>query len=115
MLILVMMLGFCENCDLWDHGFTWGGASHLIGDAAYPLQRCLITQYRDNHHGHSTAEQKAFSFALSSTRVTAERAFGLLTGPFPRLQYVNTRKIKTTADIIMCSVHNSSKYMPCEL
>ncbi|XP_036146182.1 protein ALP1-like [Monomorium pharaonis] len=52
--------------------------SHLIGDAAYPLSKRLIVPYTDN--GHLTQRQKNYNFCLSSSRMTIERAIGLLKG-----------------------------------
>lgn len=76
----------------------------MLGDAAYPLRLWLITPYRDN--GRLTAQQKAFNTALSSTRVTVERAFGFLKGRFRRLQRVD--KLETAVHtVVMCTIlHN---------
>ncbi|CAG5083706.1 Similar to At3g55350: Protein ALP1-like (Arabidopsis thaliana) [Cotesia congregata] len=49
---------------------------HLVGDAAYPLHKHLLTPYRDN--GHLSARQKNYNFCHSSARIAIERAFGLL-------------------------------------
>lgn len=50
--------------------------SHLLGDAAYTLQRHVMVPYRDN--GHLTVEQDYFNYILSSSRMIVERAIGLL-------------------------------------
>lgn len=52
--------------------------SHLIGDAAYPLLKQIMVPYTDN--GYLTQRQKNYNFCLSSSRMTVERAIGLLKG-----------------------------------
>ena len=65
------------------------GNSHILGDAAYPLKRWLLTPFRDN--GHLTAKQRRYNTAHSSTRMVVERSIGLLKNRF--------RKLKTMMDI----------------
>ena len=65
------------------------GNSHILGDAAYPLKRWLLTPFRDN--GHLTARQRRYNVAHSSTRMVVERSIGLLKNRF--------RKLKTMMDI----------------
>lgn len=65
------------------------GNTHILGDAAYPLKRWLLTPFRDN--GHLTAQQRRYNFAHSSTRMVVERSIGLLKNRF--------RKLKTMMDI----------------
>ena len=95
-----------KNSDLWHHGRELCGDDHILADAAYPLQRWLITPYRDN--GHLTPSQRHFNTMLSSNRVTIERAFGLLKGRFPRLTHLVVNKVESAVDIIMacCVFHN---------
>lgn len=50
--------------------------SHLLGDAAYTIQKNVMVPFYDN--GHLTREQKTFNNYLSSARITVERAIGLL-------------------------------------
>ena len=50
--------------------------THLIGDAAYPLQKHVMVPYKDN--GHLSVEEKYYNRKLSSTRMIIERANALL-------------------------------------
>ncbi|XP_051158568.1 putative nuclease HARBI1 [Leptopilina boulardi] len=49
---------------------------HILGDAAYKLQPFLMVPFKDN--GHLTPSQVRFNTILSKTRMSIERAFGLL-------------------------------------
>lgn len=60
--------------------------THLIGDAAYALHKCLLVSYSDN--GHLTQRQKNYNLCHSSTRMVIERAFGLLKGRWRSLLHV---------------------------
>ncbi|KYN26685.1 Putative nuclease HARBI1, partial [Trachymyrmex cornetzi] len=51
--------------------------SHLLGDAAYSIQKNIMV-FNDN--GHLTRKQREFNHYLSSARVTVERAIALLKG-----------------------------------
>ncbi len=95
-----------RSSDLWDRGRVLCGNGHLIGDAAYPVKQWLLTPFRNN--GHMTPEQTHYNYCLSNSRVTIERAFGLLKGRFRRLKHVVTRNVETAADVIMvsCILHN---------
>ncbi|VDI71776.1 Hypothetical predicted protein [Mytilus galloprovincialis] len=81
-------------------------ANHILGDAAYPTRRWLLTPFRDN--GHLTDQQKKYNQYHSSNRVVIERAFALLKGRFRRLKYLETIKLDTSVEIIMicCVLHN---------
>ena len=80
--------------------------THLLGDAAYPLSRTLITPYKDNGFLNNT--QKRFNYVHSSTRNVIERAFALLKGKFPRAKQINIKKISDIAllSVAMCILHN---------
>lgn len=79
---------------------------HLLGDSAYPNIPWLITPFRDN--GHLTQVQRRYNIIHSSIRSSVERAFGLLKGRFPRLQYIDQRDIKTIVQTVLtgCVMHN---------
>ena len=79
---------------------------YLLGDSAYPLNRFIMTPFRDN--GNLTREQKLFNKKLSSSRVLIEHTFGRLKGLFRRLKYLNIVKIKYARYIILssCILHN---------
>jgi hypothetical protein len=81
-------------------------ANHILGDAAYPTRRWLLTPFRDN--GHLTEQQKKYNQYHTSNRVVIERAFALLKGKFRRLKYLETAKVNTSVEIIMmcCVLHN---------
>ena len=54
-------------------------SSYLLGDAAYPLSKHLLTPYKDL--GSFTEVEKHYNFVQSSTiRRVIERAFALLKG-----------------------------------
>lgn len=57
--------------------------SHIIGDAAYALQKHVMVPYKNN--GHLTDAQVNFNNRLCSARVMIERAIGLLKGRFRSL------------------------------
>ncbi|KAK0177208.1 hypothetical protein PV328_001284 [Microctonus aethiopoides] len=50
--------------------------THLLGDKAYTLQKHLMTPFIDN--GDLTVEETHYNYVHSSTRMTIERAMGLL-------------------------------------
>jgi len=52
--------------------------SHLLGDAAFTIQRNVMVPYRDN--GHLTEAETNFNKKLSSARMIVERSIGLLKG-----------------------------------
>ena len=58
------------------------GNSHILGDAAYPLKRWVLTPFRDN--GHLTAQQRWYNAAHSTTRMVVERSIGLLKNRFSK-------------------------------
>ncbi|CAG2218803.1 putative nuclease HARBI1 [Mytilus edulis] len=96
-----------KQSDLWTNGLRMCNmANHILGDAAYPTRRWLLTPFRDN--GHLTDQQKKYNQYHSSNRVVIERAFALLKGRFRRLKYLETIKLDTSVEIIMicCVLHN---------
>lgn len=80
---------------------------HLVGDAAYPLHKRLMTPYRDN--GHLSRRQKNYNFCHSSARIAIERAFGLLKKRFRSLLTVlDMRRTDLIPEFIIacCVLHN---------
>jgi len=81
--------------------------SHIIGDAAYSIQKHVLVPYKDN--GHLTKRQKNYNFCLSSARMMVERSIGLLKLRFRRLLY---KLPMTRIDLIprfiiaCCVLHN---------
>lgn len=67
-----------RNSDLWKIGSSTCGQGHIVADGAYPIERWLLTPYRDN--GHLTRNGKNYNRFLSADRVTIEGSFGLLKG-----------------------------------
>ena len=53
---------------------------HILGDSAYPLEKCLMVPFRDN--GHLTEKEKKYNYVFSANRCVIERAFALLKGKF---------------------------------
>jgi nuclease HARBI1 len=79
---------------------------HVLGDKAYPLEMNLLTPYKDN--GHLTQRHRNFNTRLSKSRVTIERAYGLLKGRFRRLRYLDMKKLELIPMFIFacCVLHN---------
>ncbi|XP_025161621.1 putative nuclease HARBI1 isoform X3 [Harpegnathos saltator] len=79
---------------------------HLLGDAAYPLKKYLLTQYRD--YGNLTATQRNYNPKLCTTRVKIENAFGLLKQRFRQLMQLDFLTVKRSANFIIscCVLHN---------
>ncbi|XP_044588775.1 protein ALP1-like [Cotesia glomerata] len=80
---------------------------HLVGDAAYPIHKNLLTPYRDN--GHLSIRQKNYNFCHSSARIAIERAFGLLKKRFRSLLTVlDMTRTDLIPDFIIacCVLHN---------
>lgn len=81
--------------------------SHLLGDAAYTIQRHIMVPYRDN--GHLTAAETLFNKKLSSARMIVERSIGLLKG---RWRCLLDKLPMTRTDLIpryiiaCCVLHN---------
>ncbi|XP_025263413.1 protein ANTAGONIST OF LIKE HETEROCHROMATIN PROTEIN 1-like, partial [Camponotus floridanus] len=81
--------------------------SHLLGDAAYSIQKNVMVPFYDN--GHLTRRQKEFNRNLSSARTIIERAIGLLKG---RWRYLLDKLPMTRTDLIpyyvvsCCVLHN---------
>lgn len=82
------------------------GDSHILGDAAYPLHRWILTPYKDN--GNLTERHKKYNFVHSNTRQTIERAFGLLKGKWRRLRFLDNTKLEDIPTVITaaCTLHN---------
>jgi len=83
------------------------GDSHLLGDAAYSIQKNVIVPFYDN--GHLNREQKQFNHRLSSARITVERSIGLLK---ERWRYLLDKLPMTRTNLIpyyiitCCVLHN---------
>ena len=111
------------KCLFWDYDFGWAGSNHdwslfqrmevgkrfmqgkfkpfkLIGDAAYPIRPFFIVPFKGQKSG-LPREKQYWNFIQSSTRMTMERAFGILKGrwrillkqldmPFPNVPDVVT-------------------------
>ncbi|XP_066585879.1 putative nuclease HARBI1 [Prorops nasuta] len=81
--------------------------THIIADAAYAIHPNVMVPFRDN--GHLTAHQKNYNFVLSSTRMTIERAFGLLKVRFRiLLDCLPLTDVKKIPQVIIacCVLHN---------
>lgn len=57
--------------------------SHLLGDAAYSIQKYMMVPFKDN--GHLTNAQVQYNTCLSQARMMVERTIGLLKGRFRSL------------------------------
>lgn len=98
-----------KNSSLWDtgHGKTMQSQFHILADAAYPLQRWLLTPFRNT--GNLTPQQLHYNRALSSKRQNIERAFGLLKRRFSKMSLgIDIADLDEINEIIMatCALHN---------
>lgn len=81
--------------------------SHLLGDAAYSIQKYVMVPFKDN--GHLTDSQITYNTRLSQARMIIQRAIGLLKGRFRSL--LDTLPMRRT-DLIpkyiiaCCILHN---------
>ncbi|KAF4135886.1 DDE superfamily endonuclease [Phytophthora infestans] len=50
---------------------------HLLGDAGYKIFRHLLTPF-DEEEASSSVQKRRYNYKLSQTRITVERAFGIL-------------------------------------
>lgn len=57
--------------------------SHILGDAAYSVQKHVMVPFKDN--GHLTQVQITYNTCLSQARIMVERAISLLKGRFRSL------------------------------
>ncbi|XP_023224243.1 putative nuclease HARBI1, partial [Centruroides sculpturatus] len=91
-----------------DEGVGFPIDTHLLGDAAYPLNKYLLTPYRDN--GHLTEIQSYFNTKLSKCRSSIERTFGLFVGRFRRFKLLDMHRLDLMVMLIMagCILHNFS-------
>nr|XP_034322433.1 protein ALP1-like [Crassostrea gigas] len=82
------------------------GDAHILGDAAYPLQRWILTPYKD--YGNLAERHKKYNFVHSNTRQTIKRAFGLLKGKWRRLRFLDNTKLEDILTVITaaCTLHN---------
>lgn len=87
-------INFCPN------------SSYLLGDAAYPIAKTLLTPYKDL--GNFTEIEKNYNFVQSSTRTVIERAFALLKGKFQRLKHLELEKLEAINNIVhaITALHN---------
>lgn len=85
---------------------TCGDEWHILGDAAYPLKKYLITPYRN--YGNLTEEQKNFNYNFSACRVKIENAFGLLKTRFRQLIRLDFNTVQRSCKFILacCTLHN---------
>lgn len=57
--------------------------SHILGDAAYSIQKYIMVPFKDN--GHLTQAQITYNTHLSQSRMMVERTISLLKGRFRSL------------------------------
>lgn len=83
-----------------------GDEWHILGDAAYPLKKYLITPYRD--YGTLTEEKRNFNYKFSACRVKIENAFGLLKTRFRQLIRLDFNTVQRASHFIIscCVLHN---------
>ena len=80
--------------------------THILGDAAYPLNTWLLTPYKD--YGHMQQEDRNYNYCYSATRMVIERAFSLLKERWRRMKFVDVTRVKEIPTMIIasCVLHN---------
>ena len=78
----------------------------ILGDGRYPLRNWLVKPF--NFTAALSEKEKRFNRVLSSSRVSVERAFGLLKGRWRCLLTTLDANIKNVPDVIICCfiLHN---------
>lgn len=85
-----------------------GDDLYILGDSGYPLQRHLLTPFRDR--GQLTRRQVNYNTVLSKNRYIIEHCFGRLKQKFRQLYHVKLRNIRLMTHMIRacCVLHNIS-------
>ena len=80
--------------------------THILGDAAYPLNTWLLTPYKD--YSHMQQEDINYNYCHSATRMVIERAFSLLKGRWRKMKFVDVTRVKEIPTMIIasCVLHN---------
>lgn len=80
--------------------------SFLVGDAAYPLSKWVLTPFRDTNNLSEKANN--YNFIQFSTRIVIEQAFAALKGRFRRLNYIDMDSVTDMSDVMLtaCTLHN---------
>lgn len=95
-----------RNSVLGNHLEAKCGRYFLLGDSGYPLQRNLLTPYKDR--GNLTRKQQNYNVKLAKNRYVIEHCFGILKQKFRQMYHVKLRNIKLIAHFIRaaCVLHN---------
>ncbi|KAL1487935.1 hypothetical protein ABEB36_015318 [Hypothenemus hampei] len=82
------------------------GQFFLLGDSGYPLQKNLLTPFKDR--GNLTDRQVNYNLQLSKNRYVIEHCFGIIKQKFRQLYHVKLRKIEYIVHLIRaaCVLHN---------
>lgn len=82
------------------------GNYFILGDSGYPLQKNLLTPYKDR--GNLTRQQQNYNIKLSKNRYVIEHCFGMLKQKFRQLYHIKLRDVTFIAHFIRaaCVLHN---------
>ncbi|CAH1990700.1 unnamed protein product [Acanthoscelides obtectus] len=82
------------------------GTYFILGDSGYPLQKNLLTPYKDR--GTLTQQQINYNIKLSKNRCIIEHSFGMLKQKFRQLYHIKLRKIPLIVHFVraVCVLHN---------
>lgn len=80
---------------------------HILGDAAYALQKAVMTPFKDHGGRGLTVAEHIYNQRHSQTRMAIERCFGLLKGRWLKLNYLDCEPENWNKVVLACCVlHN---------
>ncbi|GLV38138.1 uncharacterized protein CBL_10105 [Carabus blaptoides fortunei] len=95
-----------RNSPLYTHLEEKCGHYFILGDSGYPLQKKLLTPFRDR--GQLNRQQINYNTKLSKDRYVIEHCFGVMKQKFRQLYHLKLRNIEMIVHFIraMCVLHN---------
>jgi len=105
--------GSINDQALWNqsnlrNNFALPSGTHLLGDAGYKIFRHLLTPF-DEDEAYQDPKKRRYNYKLSQTRITVERAFGILKNRYRiRLGKVQQKTPTSVTNVIVScmALHN---------